>query len=435
MNQNTDNTTSIIIALMLIPIVFGMVIWWNFHTTLSMVGIKAALFTLEFIEWCLSKGTLGEVITFAISPWNEWDLEKVKQTIHSLHRADPRFMSASQLYDNLDLGGALIRLLITPLVLYAMFWIFKSQSPSRMRKFYNLQELAVEMTQYHKHLKPVLYENLLEKSPDEGSTAREVSPIRFAIFNGLITVHKRNYLRGLTNTMLIPTFDKSKKSNRHYIVLKDDLEKSISKIHGQCKLDEKATLEVFTKQLGSPYTHWSNFNLARKAMYAVCCRYAQAKKHKDIAMSLLEKMNDQFCHERILEEQYFTPELIAELEATIKEFEKSEVVQNVHKVHHYELTLLPGMLEAARTKGKLWTSLFWWVKKVDRPLWYALHQEGGQTSWTEAAGPRAHKLAEQMMQHSIETPYVDTAVVALKEYLDDNEGWIPTQKELEGIEK
>lgn len=100
-------------------------------------------------------------------------------------------------------------------------------------------------------------------------------------------------------------------------------------------------------------------------------------------------------------------------------------VQSILRQHAWTSTILIAMFSAAKRGGILPSSLFLWLKLQDRTLWYAMNDVGRHVASTEAAGPRAHYLAERVAKTRLEEPAVATAVTALREGLQE-EGLLTT---------
>lgn len=64
-------------------------------------------------------------------------------------------------------------------------------------------------------------------------------------------------------------------------------------------------------------------------------------------------------------------------------------------IHDYTSTLLCSMFEASKLRGKISSSMFLWLKPVDRTLWYALNRVGAPVPYPEAMGIWNHWKAEQ----------------------------------------
>ena len=126
--------------------------------------------------------------------------------------------------------------------------------------------------------------------------------------------------------------------------------------------------------------------------------------------------------------------LTYQVQTLLKKYESTDRIQEIITSHAYVTTVMARALEAAREKGRLGTSLFVWLKVVDRVLWYSLNQEGGQCGWTEAAGPRAHRIAERQVKGPIYKPYVETAVTEFELYRREREGWLPLNEDLPKIQ-
>ena len=76
-----------------------------------------------------------------------------------------------------------------------------------------------------------------------------------------------------------------------------------------------------------------------------------------------------------------------------------------------------SMLEYARRNGVLPSSEFFWLRPVDRKLWYVLNNVGRNVAWTEVAGIYGHWLAEKVNEGPIMRPYVQKAIEAMAESL------------------
>jgi intracellular multiplication protein IcmP len=106
-----------------------------------------------------------------------------------------------------------------------------------------------------------------------------------------------------------------------------------------------------------------------------------------------------------------------------KEWKK---INRILKRHAFVSTMLISMLQLGRQSGVLAPVSFLWLKPVDRTLWYALHQMEppspstllGQLVrkrvWAEAAGVRAHWIAEKLSKRALLMPVVTEAVNGLE---------------------
>lgn len=408
-------------------ILFGLVgmlaiVWLNFSIPIISFLLTIAEFCLQFIGFTSEQGIVGEFIAHYLVPGaNSQTIEAARQ---ELYRSDPRYMGLTDTLIFTDFIGQVIRGLLLPIMLFCMWKIWKKQAAFRLRKVYDIYTLAKHSESYNPHLKPILRNNLLKINPDIGMTAREKMPIRVAVLEGLVSVHDVDYLGNNISTLLTPTFDKKLANKDGYLYIEDELKKGISTLHERCYLHDDKVAQYFTSQLGKKYSGHDNMSPAYKAMYAVfiCFLQGDDKGGKTRAFALLDELNLGFNEKKVRSGNYIPMTTVNKI---IADYANTDAVNAVEKVHYYELTLLAGLLQAARTKGKLWVGKFWWIKLVDRVLWYTLHGEGGLCGWTEAAGPRAHKLAEESVNHGLAEPFVDTAVTAFREFMVETEGWVP----------
>jgi hypothetical protein len=78
-----------------------------------------------------------------------------------------------------------------------------------------------------------------------------------------------------------------------------------------------------------------------------------------------------------------------------------------------------GLLDLARTRGALPSSLWIWLKPTDRTLFYSLNQVGSDVAWVEAVGPFCHYESEKRAKRSLTEPSLEPAVASLVKYLCD----------------
>jgi intracellular multiplication protein IcmP len=98
-------------------------------------------------------------------------------------------------------------------------------------------------------------------------------------------------------------------------------------------------------------------------------------------------------------------------------FLHADVLQRIIARHAYTQTVLLRLLAEARQGGVLPSSLFNWLKGVDRPLWYALCSLGRRTPFVEALGAVAHYQAERSAGIALYAPVVGAAIEGLQREL------------------
>lgn len=397
------------------------VIWFIFHAQISWFVIQCTWFAVLILDMlhgaATSIGVPEAVIAILVPQEVVDDIPSLK---YWLTRIDPKQVGFKQFVRMLEVGGYCLRLLLLFLSTACIVHIWRRSRAARLSRVMNIFTLAHYSMRQFPQIRPAIIENLIKQDPDAGYYRREDSPIRFAIKNHLLKAYKVDFAGALQNEIVIPTFDASKAKTKGYEYIKDHYSKGISKLHNRCILDIEATEQAFIAQLGPMWTSSNRLPPFIRALYAALCAFACADK--DTCFKLLDQFNRSW--------QPPTKKNTAHMDTTgvddvIKRYEATDRIQEILNSHAFVTTVMSRLLEAARQKGRLGTSLFIWLKIVDRGLWYVLNQEGGQCAWTEAAGPRAHKLAEKAAKGPLFKPYVETSVTEFEEYLRNKEGWIP----------
>lgn len=99
-----------------------------------------------------------------------------------------------------------------------------------------------------------------------------------------------------------------------------------------------------------------------------------------------------------------------------KKHKDSAFAKKLAKRHAYEYTLMHSAFKQAK-RGVFAPNEFRWIKLYKRVLWYVLNSVDRRVAWIEAAGPKAHWLAEMAHGNRIQQPMVTEAIVGLKEAL------------------
>ncbi len=98
--------------------------------------------------------------------------------------------------------------------------------------------------------------------------------------------------------------------------------------------------------------------------------------------------------------------------------------------HAYVATALLGALAWARSQGGvLAPAQFVWLRGEDREIWYPLNNLGRRSFHVEAAGAMAHYQSELEAHRALTMPRLDSAVVAIVQYMSESRARIP---EIEG---
>jgi hypothetical protein len=193
--------------------------------------------------------------------------------------------------------------------------------------------------------------------------------------------------------------------------------------YGHARLDEEKTLAVLRAQLGPVCGGFPSLAPERKALAAAFLAYANGAKAEcvgilnDLSRSYTEKDGIPVC--AALEQESF----IKRLDAAWEKHKGITDEQLPARHTAFELTWLMALLTRARKKGVLASSQFLFVRPLDRPLWYALHQCGGRAAWAEGFAPWAHYMAEERAGKSLSDPQVAQAATALRDALAA-QGWL-----------
>ncbi len=261
---------------------------------------------------------------------------------------------------------------------------------------------------------------------DTGPYRREETPIRFAIQNELLIVHSRDWKGSLLEETKTVRFGKENKETDEHVYVIDHLEKGFSQIHERCNFDEAKAVKLFTAQLGGKWRSIESLPITHQLL--LCAISLYAKGEKDRSYSLFWEINKKWNPGKKRHHLKFKRKYIHGLVEEAKQVpEVSDAISN----HAYVTTVFQGLLCRARKRGRIPSNLFYWLKKVDRTLWYSLNQEGGQCGWTESGAARAHVLAEREVKKivgdtaeaALHIPAIRECVKALYGTLY-NEGWI-----------
>jgi len=425
LNQDADNTLMGIFAVLGGLVLLLLIAWFQFHTQLSWLVIKITWASINLLDLCYRGlswvGVSDNVIYFIIPQEVMEDLPSLK---YWLIKMNPKTVSFETFVRMLELGGYGL-LLFTPFVAFACaYYIWKRSKAGRLSRVMNIFTLAKYVMSEFPQIRPAIIEDLMSKNPDKGHYRREDSPIRFAIKHHLLKVYQVDFAGTLLSETSVPTFDKPLSKKDGYFLVEDHYHRSISKLHNRCILDTNRTKEIFINQLGTHWTGSDNLPPMIRAIYAALITFVCADK--DRAMELFAQFNRSWLPPKKKNQASID---VTGVDQLIIKYEKNERVQEIISQHAFTNTLMSRLLQVARDKGRLGTSVFIWLKVIDRTLWYSLNQEGGQCGWSEAASVRAHKLVELSVKGPVYKPCVDMAVEEFENYLLNSEGWIPLPKD------
>jgi hypothetical protein len=231
---------------------------------------------------------------------------------------------------------------------------------------------------------------------DAGQWRIARTPLQFAIENKLLLNKDRGELKSTES------------------LLEDGIAVEKSELHGKCRLDYAHSNGVFVEQLGAKFVGVRALGDVRASAAAAFLAYGCGDKKA--AVALLDAMSLSYVEA----ENADTPaavgvppygELLAKHESRIE----GEPLLVRHSA--FVLPWFMALIAFARRKGILACSQFLWMRPVDRPLWYALSQTGGNTAFAEGYAAWAHYHAEEQVGKRLTVAHVDGAVRGLEKSL------------------
>ncbi|MFT7006665.1 MAG: hypothetical protein ACJAXJ_001173 [Colwellia sp.] len=327
--------------------------------------------------------------------------------------------------DNLKLVWTLLGHIVrVPIFFYAIILshkMFVMTRPLRMKRSFNIFSLARLNIANSPHIRHAIQQEIHKEPYNIGPHRQEEGCIRFAIIHGALKYVDEDGVEYLIKLDKKHSIDS--KRNIFYVQDSYDEDEGLPLIHRRCILDVLKLRIPFKEQI----THngvWDGFDglpKQSKAMAAVFLYFIKGgKKNNAMALNLLRRYN--LSYKGITKKKSWDID-DKNIEGIIREMEQTNVVKNVIKNHYYNITALVGLYhKATARRTKVPPALFYWIKEVDRGLWYALHQNLSPASWCEGAGVRSIEHVENKLQTPCSFPYVDGAVKAIISYLDD-EGW------------
>ena len=177
-------------------------------------------------------------------------------------------------------------------------------------------------------------------------------------------------------------------------------------------LDRVKTEKRFIHQLGRLYNGLNKLKKHELALLCIFAAYALDDK-KGMAAAVNELA---IAASKIPDNKM--PDFGPVIERLSKHLEHPDC-KRVLKKHAYVNTLMAGMLTFARRTGVLPSSYFIWLKPRDRTLWYVINNIGRPVAFIEVGGIIGHFKAEQIANHSLETPLVSKAVDGVEKALSE----------------
>lgn len=194
------------------------------------------------------------------------------------------------------------------------------------------------------------------------------------------------------------------------------------KLAGKDKvLNRDKAREVFAAQLGPQWTGQKNLPKHARALFAIFAIRIAAPKKKagnELATAHLRTLAQSFAKGGVAGMD------TSWVDAAIAEYGQHDLLKTTLNRHAYVFTVMATMLQVARKDGILPSSMFLWLKTVDRRLWYVLNGVGRYAHFVECSGVMSHWLFEKTLGMACPMPMVESAINglagAMKEYTEDD---------------
>jgi len=181
--------------------------------------------------------------------------------------------------------------------------------------------------------------------------------------------------------------------------------------------DREATRQSLIQQLGP---RWNGIEGQPPYIQALFAAYAlKGVQKRDESDELLGRLSTCWT----VENGFNMPaDIAAEIKRLVHNPEIGGEAAKIAAQHAYRTTAMLGVLRWSRMMGGvLATAQFLWLRAVDRVLWYPANNLGRRSFHVEGAGAMAHFMAEQNAKKPLPIPRVDTAIMALNQFLADPE--------------
>lgn len=207
-----------------------------------------------------------------------------------------------------------------------------------------------------------------------------------------------------------------------------------------CRIDRERLVPLLEKQLGDkcgedPFVTFANFAEAsftemkfggirykaarldggwRLALAKALFLFGHSERTKKDAMRIFDAMNLSLAGRSAI-----TPEMVdTNLASKFTIDWRTDAVFDADVMKHanYANSFFMALFAFAKRRGVVPTSLFGWVRALDRTLWYSLSQVGRRVGISEAAGPWSQYMAENVAE--ITAPCVIFAVEAFEKAMN-----------------
>ena len=318
-----------------------------------------------------------------------WPTEPLAELILNLQTLDPFSVDFNVLVALTIQVGMYTRYICAFIIVCMAFVLYQRDISHKFCKVFSMKTLSQQEQENWPAISPVIHQDLVKVSIDEGPWAMALNPMEFS--------RKYNLL---------------KKGD----LLLDTMAPGLEMTATIRKSDAK---RIFTMQIGPLWEGFLKCQPHVKALAAIFL--ARVNRDRDSANQISNHLSKSFAEGKI----DYSPAY-----PILKKYMESELVNDLNQQHAYVYTFIATLLEKARLDGVVPSSEFLWLKPVDRRLWYMLNCVGRQTPYAEISGAFAHWKAEKVMKRRSLTPMVEEAIKALEIAVREVK---LTEKELEAL--
>ncbi|TBW57439.1 hypothetical protein EZI54_07205 [Marinobacter halodurans] len=387
---------------------------WNFQQT---VVIRALFITVGFLSKAI------QYISFMYPDHIAGNLSNWSTTLLS---ADPSQYGADAAIVMADTIFQTVSFFLLPWVVIRIWGLNK---PRRIRKYvrrFDLHKLAQANAGFNPSINVVMQEDLLNTPIHKGPWAVNRSPIDYALMNGLVQVSSTKNIGDKISEIL----GAPKSENARLKTIKGWSERKMSwsakerrramPSPWQCQLNKPKTDALLTVQLGGLWKGFESLDRFEKCVAAilVTCIASSPNAARKLALQMGNSWK------RLDRKKRQRPTLDdTGVDKALKKYGVHPKVKRVLGYHSFKNTVFVGLLNEAGNKGVFTTNEFLWLKPVNRTLFFALNQFGGDRPFAEAAGVWSHYQEEVKAGHGIKIPCVESGTDGIEESLYDEE-WI-----------
>lgn len=189
-------------------------------------------------------------------------------------------------------------------------------------------------------------------------------------------------------------------------------------------LNKMKTEKLFSSQLGKLWDGVDNLNSYTQALFAIFAAQAMAEewpevkdakgkpvKSIDEARNVLKKIASSTDGGK-------RPDFSL-ANHLVERYKKDARVLAIMNKHAYIYTALGSLYQAACKKGVLPPNNIYWLKPINRQMYYFLNCVGRRVPFVEVAGIFGHWKAEKVCRHPIEKPFVTNSRKGLEMALQE----------------